>query len=854
MFLWGLPPPPPEVREFNPRGDAWWRQYRSALRLSSAALRELAKTSRDIVALLPEPSRWDDRPSPFKGLVVGAVQSGKTQSMMGVAAVALDQGFRIIIVLAGLKDDLRQQTARRFNTQLLRQSDLIPGGKGATTLGRPAGKGLLGGFAPPYSLDTHQFTRLQLKAEDALGDDEPCVIVVKKNVVSLADLRNTLMYVYRTYGVENLPTLVIDDESDDASVGGEPDEELPIPRSIANLWRREGEAPRVAYVGYTATAAANVLQSADNELYPSHFVYLLRYPGETESPLEFAESDADGWYTGSDCFYGAFGDESGEASNFLISTEIEAEHLDRPVSENPSFREALRAFFVGGAFRIAIEPERSFGDGVCLPLPHSMLVQTSTSVGEHIRWAKGLGEMCGGRELPDKSIVFDVDVLDKMASEEEEAWREWYQRFDAARERVYRQRPHAKSQRPVTWQQVRSKLRTVFENTHLRIVNSDENIGSALDYGPRLGASGEALPPQDIYVIVIGGAKLSRGITIEGLCVSYFARWNPNPREDTIQQMSRWFGYRGQHLEFCRVFTSEAVYEHLKDIHENDMDLRHQLAELMAGQTPLSDASLVIRANPRGLPSGKIGDAAVVDLSYSPYANVLPYVECGTLSERNEITAKELVGRVRGRKSEAVLTLGGTTRGLLSKGWSAMEVADLLDSLEYSGHNPDRATNLMREFYREPDAGRPVATVMPVRDDPYQIAAYLRWWTAQGGVPTFNVGFVLADMEEDCGPFDFGLINRQINHLGRLVGGWTGRSDSWRGDAYFDDPPLGLRAPGSQRRLAGSDGLVLLYVVHREATGRAGKGMRRQRHTPALGVSIPAGGPAFRRLVPGAAR
>src|ERR1043166_712610 len=121
-------------------------------------------------------------------------------------------------------------------------------------------------------------------------------------------------------------------------------------------------------------------------------------------------------------------------------------------------------------------------------------------------------------------------------------------------------------------------------------------------------SSGEELPPQDIYVIVVGGTKLSRGITLEGLCVSYFTRWVPNPTEDTVQQMSRWFGYRGPHLEFCRLFTGKAVYDSLRQMSENDTHLRYQLAELMRVGGSLKDAILVLRANPRALPTGKMGD------------------------------------------------------------------------------------------------------------------------------------------------------------------------------------------------------------------------------------------------------
>src|SRR5687767_13156618 len=110
IFLWGGAGPAPSLSGFSPRSDKWWTQYRESLTVSPRAIQELSRSSREIAALLPDPSEWGIKPSPFKGVVVGAVQSGKTASMMAVSATALDQGYRIVVVLAGGKDDLRQQT------------------------------------------------------------------------------------------------------------------------------------------------------------------------------------------------------------------------------------------------------------------------------------------------------------------------------------------------------------------------------------------------------------------------------------------------------------------------------------------------------------------------------------------------------------------------------------------------------------------------------------------------------------------------------------------------------------------------------------------------------------------------
>lgn len=851
VFLWGAPPPVPDLQAFNPRSDRWWDQYRASLRVSPSALRELAKSSRDIVALLPDPTDWATRPMPYKGLVVGAVQSGKTASMMGVAAVALDQGYRIVVVLAGGKDDLRQQTARRFNTQLLRQCDEIPNSGGATTLGGVRGAGPLGGFAPPYTLDANQYSLLQLRMERALRKGEPCLVVVKKNTASLRDLQGALQHLYTSFGVEALPILVFDDECDDASVDSV---DTTIPAAIANLWRRlDGPTPRAAYVGYTATAAANLLQDAANDLYPSHFVYLLRYPGENETAIQFSDPTPDAWYSGGECFYQAFGEEPGETANFLLSTSVTRGDLAGTVDINPSLLDALRAFFVGGAYRLALDPTRSFADVTQLPRPHTMLVQTSSATNEHVRWAKGIEAVLRGHALGDKVTGFDPKILMEQVLSNEAPWREWYDRIDASRERVYEERPHTGIHRVVTWTEVRDRLPDVFGNTKLKIVNSDPVTGSDLDFAPRRTPSGAAFAPQDIYVIIVGGSKLSRGLTIEGLCVSYFVRWSLNPTEDTVLQMSRWFGFRGQHLEHCRVFTTAGIATSLREMHENDVDLRYQLSELMAlGRTP-AEATLVIRANPRALPTGKMGDGAVFDLAFSPYTNFLRYTEAGALAAANERATLDLVKQIRARNPENVVTAGGTTRGILSRGWTAEEVVAVLEALAYSAHNPDVEMNPMRDFYRAPSTDRPVGATIPLAHDPYQIAAYLRAWISKGEdairLPSFNVGVAFGEMHEGREPFDFDLTNRQVGKDGWVVGGWTGRSATWDGDAFFDRPEKQFRLDGSQLRVEGGSGLLLLYVIHKSATGRNKEGLVRTHHTPVLAVAVPGGGPLFRRVV-----
>jgi hypothetical protein len=767
--------------------------------------------------------------------------------MIGVSAIALDQGYRLIVVLAGGKDDLRRQTARRFNTQLLVQRDEIPEVVGAYTLPMAVRDRPLGGIALPYSIDIHNWALGYVRVRQTLRDGEPCVFVIKKHEASLAEMRRLLGRAYGDFGFDGLPTLVLDDECDEASIEAE---RMPIPEAIANLWRFE-TTPTVAYVGYTATAAANLLQKPENELYPEHMVSLLRYPDSADSALSYRERDADGWYSGGECFYEAFGESPGQQDNFLIEASVTQSDLGKAVENNGSLKEAVRAFIVGGAYRLALQGGSDFDDIERLPAPHSMLVQTSASMDEHERWKQGLVKMFGGGPSADRIAV---DGVERDLALNEGAWESWYRQFFASRERLYTERPPLGAQAHASWAQVRSLIPEVVRRTQLKAVNSDPEFGQDLDYQPRLMRDGSVGLPQDVYVIAIGGARLSRGITVEGLCISYFTRWTPNPTEDTVLQISRWFGYRGKHLGFCRLFTTLDIFENLQEMNENDRDLRFQLFELMKQRKTPRQAGLVLMSNPRSLPTAKLGAGTLFDLAFSPFQTVFRDVETGPLSSINQGSALRFVEKVMNRGAQVIKNDGGKARGYLSKGWLAAEIAQELDSLQYSRHNPGLEGNPAGQFHRKPDEARPKQTGFRFLSDPYQVAAYLRQWqsASDGGnavaPPLFDVGFAYGEEADGVEPFKFALLNREITEADKLIGQWTGRSSLWRGDALFDDPDVRLLRPGSALRELGLSGLFLLYIVHKRAKGRAGRGRERGVHTVTFGISIPAGGPAFRRV------
>jgi hypothetical protein len=838
-----------------PRLGDWWAQYirelkrtRAGLRDESPQLAELAQSVQDTIAILPDPNDWGESPSPFKGLVVGSVQSGKTTNMMGLTAAAIDQGYRVIVVLAGRTEDLRRQTSLRFNRDLMGRSDEIPESGGLTTLGTPPGPGPLGGFSLPYAADAADYSPLLSGMSRALSRGEPCVIVVKKWTKSLSHFGSKVLKpLYDQIGATALPLLVLDDECDDGSVPGAGDPRE-IPDLITRLWRRPGqETPHVAYVGYTATAAASLLQDPGLELYPSHFAQLLRYPSHADTSLTYAVANADDRYTGSFVFYEQFGGMPTIEDNFLICPLVGEEEIRHQPEESESLVEAVIGYFVAGAFRLALNPGARFDDPDHLPPTHTMIVQASSFQADHKRFAYAIRDRFFGKDDGHGVVRFDWEKIRPLFDNDEGRWQAWYTSFATTRNRIEREAPHRPNlpNAPVSWAGVKGRLADAVNNVKLRVVNSDVEMGTSLSFTSPRGRDRRLELPQDVFTIAVGGGILSRGLTIEGLCISYYTRDVDRPLEDATMQMSRWFGYRGEHLEFCRLFTTMSGYFRLKAFHENDLQHRARLAFMMENREQVDKARIALRTLPTALLTAKIGIGRTHDIAFSPYTKVFSTVEVGELAGVNQELALSLVTQIASRNGKVIKIGEGHARGMISGRWSATEVADVLDAWSLSSHNPDPADYPHAHYHRPADSRRAVVRSNDPRNDPYLVAAYLRWWAANPAdapPPTFNVGVTYGLRDGNTAPFTFPLLNRAITTDGALEGGWGGE------DKTIDMPPPEL-IDGAGDRMRGAEGLLLLHVVHAEARGRSGKGHARQLHTISFGIAVPAGGRPFAVVV-----
>jgi hypothetical protein len=510
---------------------------------NTSAVRSLDESTDRILAEIADPSveHFD-----IRGLVLGYVQSGKTASFTALMAKAADVGYRLLIVLSGLDNGLRRQTQIRLNKELAGYADNRPG---AVPM-------------PPMGRQWHQFTTEDFNGDfragnanhSALQGTQPVLLVVKKNGAVLRRLHAWIdaapEEVRRT-----LPLLVIDDEADQASVdtrgsyqteGADPDDTYEPPAVINGLIRELLQKfRRCAYVAYTATPFANILiphntadPSVGGDLYPRDFIVDLPKP--------------DGYF-GAEELFGRQDPDTGEIIGGIDAVR-HIPDLDIAALEgsgmSPSLDQALLDFILSGAARA------SRGDG---DKPATMLIHTSQRTGEHDRiWTH----------------------VNARFAELKDEWR--YQRGQGIRERM-RARwedefiPVTRAtfaDRELTFDQIEAHIGPFVEAVLVRQINS--TTGEMLDY--------EREP--SLKAIAVGGNKLARGLTLEGLLISYFVR--ASAMYDTLMQMGRWFGFRGGYEDLTRIWMTPELAGWFSDLASVEYALREDIRRYEIEQvTPL---------------------------------------------------------------------------------------------------------------------------------------------------------------------------------------------------------------------------------------------------------------------------
>lgn len=586
--------PKPWFDDWDPAQGYLWRRLREYLidrrEWDLEEVDDLDVASDKILSHLDDPrAEGPSIPSRFRvqGLVLGYVQAGKTANYTALIAKAADRGYRLIIVLSGIHNSLRQQTQRRLDLEL----GLVADDKG---VGLPdpehvwwsiTNSALDGDFKPGTDAGPLQ--------QGARG-----IMVVKKNATVL---RRLVAWLAGRVPV-GLPVLVVDDEADQASInlnGDQVDlspedmasstlEEEVDPSTINGLIRELlGKFGRVSYVAYTATPFANVLIHPDAEsdkwgsdLFPRDFIISLDRPAK---------------YVGAERIFGRPALETEESPVRGLDIVRVVGDDERPalvppgrdVSDwSPSVTPSLRDAILDWLLATAAKTQR-MGDGIS-----SMLIHTTPRIQQQ------------------------MELGDLVNAEVRTIRNEWRYERDSIR-------PLLKTRweggfRPVTcsidlsvdvpFQAIEPRLNALLakpEGIKVLVLNSESR--DVLDY--------EEDP--NLKVILVGGNRLSRGLTLEGLITSFYIR--DARAYDTLLQMGRWFGFRRKYVDLTRLWATQELVSNFRHLSLVEEDLRDQIKVYERyGLTPEQVAPR-IRSHPSMMVTARnrMGSAEIVRQSYA---------------------------------------------------------------------------------------------------------------------------------------------------------------------------------------------------------------------------------------------
>ena len=540
----------------------YWDRYRQLLVHKGFPRQVLAEIDNDtdrIVGYLENPQKageWDRR-----GMVMGHVQSGKTGNYIGVATKAADAGYRVIIIIAGVQNRLRDQTQRRVDEGFIGFDTAV----GIRSAGRePLGVGRYDIRRKPVTFTTaiKDFNKaiaesLNIRLQD-LG--EPVVFVIKKNTNTLQNLIDWLTTHNSRLGTDTIrePMLLIDDEADNASINirHRVDEISTINRQVrllVNLFERS------CYVGYTATPFANIFIDPDDEsemvghdLFPRDFIVCLNPPSN---------------------YFGANRVFSEDSNTILRSVDdyvdlLPMSHkIDHRIAALPdSLYDAVRVFIVARSIRLARGQTHTHS---------SMLVNVSRFVAVQRQVRNEIHALVD--QVSASVRVNGLNPLDEPLRDPEMR----------ALHRVFQQ--HYERTCGHDWIEVQAHL---YDSVSaIQVVEINSGSSASLNYAD--------YSETGLNVIAVGGMSLSRGLTLEGLTVSYFLR--RSLMYDTLFQMGRWFGYREGYDDLCRVWMpaeAQGWYEHIAESIE---ELRDELVHMQSVNATPREFGLKVRGHPDAL-------------------------------------------------------------------------------------------------------------------------------------------------------------------------------------------------------------------------------------------------------------
>ena len=544
----------------------YWSAYKENLLMKKRERKVIDENEKIIDSILDfsgDP-KSEDKAWSRKGLVMGNVQSGKTQNYIGLINKAFDCGYKVVILLGGHMNELRKQTQIRIDEDVigLESKHLILNNmrkKIGVSNYRRDGLEVATFTSTEGDFSKRVATSLNISFS-ALN--APVIITVKKNTTILKNLIN---YITESSALEgnkklDVPMLLIDDEADYASVNGLADRNRvsrtnEYIRSLLNLFHKNH------YVGYTATPFANVFidpkeddEMLKDDLFPKD--YMVRVP--------VPES-----YSGQDFF---FGDNSIDQKKPPIVLINDNEGM-LPLKHNKnteisylsqSLKDAIMSFVISTSARMQ-RPNQQKHNTMMINITHLKDLQNELKklVDNYVEDLRNSIDMTNGLDLNEALENKHISELHRV-----------YESYFDIKE---------------SFQDIRDVSNEVIGKLKIYAINNQSD--AVLDYS--------VYEKNGLCAIAIGGYKLSRGLTLEGLTVSYFAR--NSKMYDTLMQMCRWFGYRPGYQDVCKVFLPKESLDWYKFISTAINDLYAQLQRMKDQEKTPSEFGLQVRSHPGAL-------------------------------------------------------------------------------------------------------------------------------------------------------------------------------------------------------------------------------------------------------------
>lgn len=591
--------------------EFFWERYRDYLirevKLNINVVNNMDNsTLKDLMNYLGDPTST----APFfrRGLVIGDVQSGKTSTYTGLITKAADAGYKIIILLTGITETLRSQTQKRIESGIIGISITGLKDKKQPKVIKRVGVGRDNKPIKVTAMTSMEYDFIGSKDQitTSLASHQLVMFIVKKNTKVLDKLYNWLyeLNVDHTDKKIHYPMLLIDDEADNASINTNKEEDDPtktneIIRKLAHVFTQ------TTYVGFTATPYANVFINPDtteamlnDDLFPKNFIYVLQAPSNYIGPSQIFGKDAK--YKDALVWIRDI-NEPQLNEEYAFKTNFHYKHLKEWEGILPkSLTTSVYSFILANVVRDLR------GDSL---EPRTMMVNISRFVKVQ-KYIKGKLETLYNDVYNEINTNFSDDVEKnkklELYNDLKKCWDQYY------------------SNVRLDWKDVSKKrnLLQAIDKMVVLVINSGKDSGK-LDYenNPHLRA------------IAVGGLALSRGLTLEGLLVSYFYR--NTSTFDVLMQMGRWFGYRKNYEDLFRIWTSKKSADWYNEIAENTEDLKKDIGRMREAKLTPEDFGLKVRNDSEELKitaSNKMRNALdhIEQISYWGKVFDTPYLDADT--------------------------------------------------------------------------------------------------------------------------------------------------------------------------------------------------------------------------------